>query len=161
MKNSTVATLALVFSAAMTGCTTPTNGHSSSSGWEAYQAFQRELNRNPENPDYGRHLSDDWIAMFNSADSDDELSELRDFAAYPDWLSETQAHYEKPGDNVRCLSVNGTAFDQAPGTLSVRYVRQGNQLRASEIHYQYWENKEEFPEEAKCPEDFELTFPDS
>ncbi len=41
---------------------------------------------------------------------------------------------------------------------AVRYIRENDELKASEIHYQYWESEEEFPAEAKCPEDFELGF---
>lgn len=153
--------LCLVFFPAglVTGCISLDAEDSAATGWDAYQMFKLELNENPRNPNYKRHLSRRWIDLFNSARDAQELAELRDYAAYPDWLNEAHAHYEKPSGEDRCLSVNGTAADQSPGTLSVRYFVEGESLKASEIHYQYWESESELPAKAMCPKDFELAFP--
>lgn len=150
---------ALIF-VALTGCASSVGDISPKNGWAAYQKFDHDLGQRPERPDHKHHLSEDWIAMFENADTDEELAELKGYASYPRWLSELHAHYEKASGDDRCLSVNGVAFDKTPG-LAVRYVNQDGGLRASEIHYQYWENDQEFPQEAKCPDEFELLFPDA
>lgn len=160
MQTKTIATLLLVTSVSLSGCSTTPETESSPSAWNAYQQFKKELENNPEKPAFDRHLASDWIELFDSAEGG-ELNELKNYAAYPVWLSSTRAHYEKASESGYCLSANGTAFDGSPGTVSVQYVREQDQVKASEIHYQYWENESEFPDEAKCPSDFELGFPES
>lgn len=75
-------------------------------------------------------------------------------------LSTTHAHYQILSEDGYCLSVNGIAFDNTPGTVSVRHVIEDDQVKASEVHYRYWESEQKFPDEAKCPHAFELDFPD-
>lgn len=159
MKLYTVVSLALFSGATIVGCSTPNAKAPPSTAWDAYQGFKLELNKNPDKPDYDRHLAKEWITMFDSAEGEEEQTELQEYASYPEWLTDTRAHYEKPSGDGLCLLVDGTAYDRSPGTLSVRYVRESSQLKATEIHYQYWENEEEFPAEAKCPDEFELELP--
>ena len=159
MDRKRIACFVMVSTIMVSGCAASVDENSSSPGWNAYNAFQRELNQKPENPDYKQHLSGGWIDLFDEANDNAELAQVREYATYPRWLSKTLAHYEKANGEGRCLSVNGVALDQSPGTLSVRYVEENGRLKASEIHYQYWETKDEFPSEARCPEEFELAFP--
>lgn len=147
--------------AMLTGCSSLSGETSQGSAWSAYQDFERELDQRPEQVDYEHHLFDGWMEMFKNADTEEELSELQGYASYPRWLTKVHSHYEKSSGADRCLSVNGLTFDHSAGTLAVRYVSQAGGLRASEIHYQYWDDSSEIPQEAKCPEEFELALPSS
>lgn len=143
----------------LSGCSTTSERDLPANAWQAYQSFKKELESNLQTTDFNQHLASNWIEYFDNAEGD-ELKELKNHAAYPAWLSTTLAHYQMFSEDGYCLSVNGIAFDNTPGTVSVRYVIEDDRLKASEIHYRYWENEDEFPDEAKCPEDFELDFPD-
>lgn len=142
----------------ISGCSTTPQGGSSPNTWLAYNSFKQVLENNPQTTDFRDHLASNWTKLFESADGDD-LEQLKNYVAYPVWLSIIQAHYQKPIEDDHCLLVNGIAFDESPGTVSVRYVIEEDQMKASEIHYQYWEVETEFPEEARCPNDFVLDFP--
>lgn len=161
MRQQLALTMPALIVLALAGCASLVVDTSAKNGWEAYQEFEQDLAQRPDSFGYERHLSEGVIAMFENAESDEELAELKGYASYPRWLSELHSHYEKASGDDRCLSVNGVAFDKTPGTLAVRYVNQDGGLRASEIHYQYWENDQEFPQEARCPEEFGLAFPSS
>lgn len=143
----------------LSGCSTTPERELPANAWQAYQSFKKELESNLQTTDLSRHLASNWIEFFRNAEGH-ELEDLKNYAAYPAWLSTTHAHYQMPSEDGYCLLVNGIASDQTPGTVSIRYIIEGDRLKASEIHYQYWGNGGEFPDEAKCPEDFELDFPD-
>lgn len=149
----------LGFISTLAGCATQKAVTSPSSGWAAYTSFKQELTQNPERPEYEHHLSSDWLAMLESAKSIEEKQEILQFAAYPRWLSKTGTYYEKQAANGLCLSVNGVAYDGSPGTLAIQYVPEGDRLKAAKIHYQYWETEEEYPIEARCPEELGLALP--
>lgn len=145
--------------AVLTGCASSVSEATQSNAWTAYQEFEQDLIQVPDRVSYEHHLFDGWIAMFENADSDEDLAELESYASYPHWFMEITSHYEKASGDGRCLLVNGVAFDRSPGTLAVRYVNQAGRLRASEIHYQFWENEREAPLEARCPEEYALELP--
>ena len=130
-----------------------------SPAWQAFKAFESEIERSAAEIPYENHLSDLWVQRLESADAS-ERDQLLGVATYPGWLERVHNRLESTHSDQVCLTVNGFAASGSPGTLAVRYVEESGRLKAEEIHYQYWESEEDFPASPKCPDAFVLSFPD-
>lgn len=148
----------VVFLVLLTGCASSLEQGSDPATRNAYSSFKEAL-VSDKPVVWEKYLSQQWMTMLDEAGTAAEQDELREFASYPLWLTDIDSWHQTRRDQSVCFLANGTASDQAPGSVSVQFVREDGKLKANEIHYQYWQEESEFPEQALCPDQFGMDLP--
>lgn len=150
--------IVILLTALVAGCVT--SKVPSADAWGEYQSFEKELTKESGAVELSPYLSGRLMSFVYQAANDDERRQVMAEVAYPMWVANETAHYQKSADNGGiCLTVNGLASDGEPASVSIRYVVEGRGLKADEVHYELVGDESQLRKHAQCPSDFSLEYP--
>src|SRR5690554_433962 len=150
--------IVIVLTAIVVGCVT--SKQPSADAWGEYQSFEKELTKESGAVELSPYLPGRLMSFVDQAANHEERRQFMAEVAYPVWVANERAHYQKRADNGGiCLTVNGLASDGEPASVSILYVSEGRRLKADEVHYELVDDESQLRKHAQCPSEFSLDYP--